>query len=241
MSAHIPRPPEWDEFEAYFLAGWPCEQGLRTVLPFIGGAEPIVVDIGAGGGVFGQRARLIKPRARIVGVEIRSDERAAARHYDQWIERDVFAAERELADLRAHLVTSNPAFKRTLAKLQLALRIVRPGGFVLFHVRADWGHKAEAWDFLHRCPPLVELEIGGRPQYLTGKKPNGDDYGTDWIGAKWLLWQKGWPGVPGEWMTRQLSRLPGASLEWNVRPGDEPTPSPLPEVFWPRSAIGGRS
>ncbi len=240
MSLLIPRPAEWDLYEAYFLAGWPCEQGLRTVIPALPD-EPLLVDIGAASGVFAQRARLIKPHATIVGVEIRTDERAAARHYDRWIERDVFAVERELRDLRPHLVMSNPAFTRTLPKLQLALRIVRPGGFVLFHVRGDWGRSVEASDFLYRCPPLIELEIGGRPHYLAGKKPNGEDYGTDMTGAKWLLWQKGARFVPGEWLKRQLERLPSASMEWNVRPGTEPEASPLPEVFWPKLAIGGRS
>lgn len=231
------RPASWDEHEAYFLAGWPCEQGLRTILPSLGTA--IVIDIGTGGGVFGQRTRLICPQAFIVGAEIRTDEDYASRHYDQWFQADVFKVERELADSRPDLVTSNPAFTHTLAKLQLALRIVRPGGFVLFLVRADWGHSAESWDFLHSCPPLLEMQIGGRPQFLSGKKPNGDDYGTDWAGAKWLLWRKGHASPRGEWRTRQLPRLPGASLEWCERPGTELHPSPLPAAFWPPSALGG--
>jgi len=201
----------------------------------------VIVDIGAASGVFGQRAKLIDPRATIVGVEIRTDERAASRHYDEWIEQDVFAVERQLRDLRPDLVMSNPAFTRTLSKLQLALRIVRHDGYVLFHVRADWGAAAEPWDFLHRCPPLIELQIANRPHYLAGKKPNGEDYGTDNTGAKWLLWRKGAPCVPGQWLKRQLPRLPSASMEWNVRPGTEPKVSPLPEIFWPAHVLGGQS
>lgn len=247
----------WDQHEAYFLAGWPCEQGLRTIFPAVRALRApgrptaisrseaarlerlVVADIGSGSGVFGQRVKLIDPSAYTIGLEIRDDERAAARHYDRWLEGDVFAAEDELRSARPHVIVGNPAFSLTLKKLQLALRCVRVGGFVLFIVRADWGQAEDAWDFLDAHPPLDEFEIGGRPQFRSGQKPDGEDWGTDWAGAKWLLFRRGHVGTAGQWVTKHLPRLPSASLSWSERPGTEIEPSPLPPAFWPQNMLEG--
>lgn len=225
-----------NETESYFTAGWLVEQGLRLVLPTKRRVR--ILDLGTGGGPFGQRARLIAPDAVILGVELREEERPAARHYDQLLIGDMFTMRETLARFLPDLVISNPPFTRTRDAGELALDVVVPGGEVLFLLRADWGGAARDWDWLLENGPAHEYACGGRPSYRSRFDRNEDEEATnDLQGAKWLRWRaRPWRNTTGEWPRRMLPRLPSAALAWTERPGTETVISPLPAMFYPEAA-----
>lgn len=229
-----------DDTESYFTSGWIVEQGLRLVIPAelprpTRAREALrIVDLGTGGGPFGQRARLIAPHAIIMGVELREEERPAARHYDEFLVGDMFDLREKLARFRPHFVVSNPPFTHTRRAGQLALDIVVPGGEVLFLLRADWGGAAKDWDWLLEHGPAHEYACGGRPSYRSRIGREDDEAVNDLQGAKWLRW-RAYPfrNSTGEWPRRMLPRLPSAALSWTERPGTEAVVSPLPSIYYP--------
>lgn len=223
-----------DATESYFTSGWLVEQGLRLVLP--AHRRVRILDLGTGGGPFGQRARLIAPDALSLGVELREEERPAARHYDELIIGDMFEHRERFARFRPDLVVSNPPFTHTRRAGQLALDVVVPGGEVLFLLRADWGGAAKDWDWLLENGASHEYACGGRPSYRSRVDREDDEAVNDLQGAKWLRWRaRPFLNTTGEWPRRMLPRLPSAALSWTERPGTEAVASPLPSLYYPEA------
>lgn len=220
------------KFEAYYTPGPVAEQGLRGMLLRFRLSPRTMIDLCAGAGVFGQRAALVWPECRRVGVEIREEMSPAARHYDRLHLGDF----EDPLDESADLVVSNPPFSRTADVLERALRLLRPGGYALLFVRQSWGYSdADYTHLLHR-PPLHEWGIPGRCNLKrgygkTGRKLNGDNNGH-----KWLIWRRGLASTVCSWTSFPMPALPSTYTRWEAVPGTEPTVEPLEPEFWPLAA-----
>jgi hypothetical protein len=178
--------------------------------------------------VLGQRARLVYPGARLVGVEVRGEERHAARHYDQWIEADYLAPGFGVPR-GADLVVSNPGFSITVATVELALdRLLRPGGWMLLFARKTWGESAAAAALLERRLPRHHWLVHRR----LAMSLDPDD-GVDNCNHVWWAWRCGDDPSRESWDSRLLPALPSAWCDYVVRPGDEASIDPLPRTFWP--------
>ena len=222
---------DWDRWEAYFTPGPVAEQGLRLVPLLRSGPPRTMLDLGAGGGVFGQRAELALPGTVRVGIEVRAhEERAAARHYDRFIPGDFFG----VSGIGSFdLVVSNPPFSRTREALALALSLLGPGGLAIFFVRASWGGAMRDFPFLRRHPPSLAGELVGRVNMRRGVSAKGHQLAGDNVGHKWLVFERGRRVC--SWTTVLFPPLPGEMRRWTTRPGTEKRVDPLPPEFWPGS------
>lgn len=220
----------WDRWEAYFTPGPVAEQGLRLIPTLRANAPRRLLDLGAGAGVFGQRARLVWPGVERFGAEVRAhEERRAARHYEAFWPGDYF-------DLAAghggfDLVVSNPPFSRTRNTLALALSLLAPGGVALFFVRASWGQAMRDFPFVRRHPPTLAGELVGRVNLRRGTSSAGHELAGDNVGHKWLCLERGRRAAA--WTTILLPPLPPDMRRWIHRPGTESRVDALPSEFWP--------
>lgn len=226
-------PPDWDAWEAFFTPGPVAEQGLRLV-SLLRRAPANLLDLGAGAGVFGQRSRLVWPRAERVGVEVRPTERAAARHYSRFLLGDWSVSEvRADAGQGFDLVVSNPPFSRTREMLESALEVLAPRGLVLFFVRASWGLALHDYDFIRRHAPTLQADVPGRVTLRRGRSARGHELNGDLVGHKWLVFSRRRRSA-NSWPTTLLPPLPGDMRRWTVRPGTEARVEPLPSFFHPQ-------
>lgn len=202
------RPREWAVHEAYFTPSAIVLQGLRSLATIL---QPrVVLDLGAGAGVFGQAARAVWPAARLVAVEIRASERVHLRqHFDEVLVDDATTCRLPQADL----VVSNPPFTRAARLAERALDIVRPGGAVGFLTRQTWGDADLVEELLRRRPPVAELTISGRASMAGAGESTKDHFGY-----QWLVWRGRRPHA-ASWRRLLLPRLDHASLGWFARPG----------------------
>jgi hypothetical protein len=217
---------ESQQRETYLIPGPAAEQGIRAASVLLQIRPRVVVDLGTGPGVIGQRAGLVFEQARRIGVEVREQERGASRHYDQWIRADYLAP--GFRAPRADLVVSNPGFSITVGTVEFALdSILCPGGYMLLFARKTWGESAAAADLIMRRPPLHHWLVHRRLAMSM------EDEGTDNCCHVWWVWRCGDDPRRSEWRSRLLPPLPGSWCDWTVRPGDEESVDPLPREFWP--------
>lgn len=218
---------EAQQRETYLIPGPAAEQGLRAAQVLLGIRPRDVLDLGTGPGVLGQRAALVFPRARRIGIEVREDERSASRHYNEWIQADYMRSGFRCP--RADLVVTNPGFSISVGTVEFSLdHVLRPGGHLLLFARKTWGESAAAADLLLRRPPLRSWLVHRRLSMSL------EDEGTDNCCHVWWVWRCGDPGRP-DWSSRLLPPLPTSWCEWTTRPGDEVEVDPLPQEFWPQA------
>lgn len=210
---------EWDATDAHFTPVPVALQPLQS-LARSGVEARVILDLCAGAGSLSLAARMVWPRAEIIAVEVRPEERP---HLRRWCDRvliaDALALDLTLAGLRPDLLLSNPPYRKALPLTTLSLRL-RAARTLLLH-RSTFGSHADAYDFLSRHAPAYELTIGGRPQWRLRESP-------DKVPHFWHLW-----GPRGsEWRRRLQPRLPRTLLTWRERPGTDITPPPLlPDEF----------
>lgn len=226
------RDVRWLEHDAYFTPGPAAEQHLRGVAALLRHERrpdpAVVVDVGAGAGVYLQRARLVWPRARLVAVEVRPEE---AEHLRRWADVVVIAAYDDAAVADAigerggdhEAVVGNFPFKDAAA---ISLWARRRGSTVSSLLPAGFGDREDAEAILVDDPPTHSLRpTGGRMGFL------GD--GKDFQHHEALTWLPG-PARPwGGWRTLPLPPLPDWMRRWHVRPGTERAFAPLPSHLYP--------
>lgn len=233
---------ELDRWEVYLTPGPVAEQGLLAARELLGAQPDVLVDVGAGPGVFGQRAALVFPAARRLGLEVR-DEPRSARHYHDFARVDFRepTVRRLLQKTRPGLLISNPPFTGILDVLQLGHEVVRPGGLVVLLARSTFGGSEADEAELRRRPPVLELAVPGRLRLRRGISPRtGRPYGTDRVGHVFLFWRVGSDRPGALWARGLLPALPSASLGWTERPGDEAYVQALAPEFWPRRSTMSR-
>jgi hypothetical protein len=231
---------EWDTHDAWFTPGAVVEQGLHAAR-ILGGVRPRrILDLGAGAGVFLQRAARAFPGAQRMAVEIRRVERRHLdRHAHQVLIGDMFERRmrHRLRQLGADFIVSNPPYFCALEALQLALATVRFGGWVLFFVRQTFGSSAEVWRWLMANPAAREFTVAGRPNMRSGLSAAGHVMGGDMVGHTWLLFRHdGAAANDPEWPRRLLPPLESVDLGWRVRPGTELHTPSFSDLYLPLAA-----
>lgn len=213
----------WALHSACFTPRAVVRQGLERIrdrLPCC--PRPWVLDVGAGGGVFGQVAREVFAPELLVAVEPREEERAnLLRHYDQVHTMDadefgVFAREHWAV---FDLAPSNPPWDLWADCWLAQWPLVSPGGILAMLGPSTWGHSdeaSEAIDLFEAEPPTEQWRIRGRIAFNGGTA-------VDNRKCSWWVWVKGWPRDPdGAWRCLTLPMLSPADRCWRVRPGTEP-------------------
>lgn len=216
----------WREHDAWFTPGDVAEQVLRGVAD-LGVAPATILDLGAGAGVWGQRAAFVWPAARRRAVELRAEERP---HLERWYHEVSIGDFRDMAPPAVDLVIGNFAFHLMIEKLRWALERAR---WALTIVPAGFGAEERAEQLLLTAPPSDALRLSGRIAFLDIAVDGTTRAGTDFQHHEALLWRRDRaPGVG--WHTHLLPPLPASSRRWLVRPGEELTPRPLSVHFHPR-------
>lgn len=226
---------EWDKWEAYFLSGPVCEQGIRLAALLMPKTRQVrAIDLGAGGGVFGQRARIVLPGVEMTGVEVRKSERPAARHYTTYVQGNYFdqSVQDRVGD-GFDLVTANPPFSRTRTTIEYARQILAPRGVALFFVRRSTGESLEDFEFFRTRAPIRQADIPGRITLRRGKSKRGHELNGDHVGHKWLIFRRGYCRTCS-WPNTLLPPLPADMRRWTVRPGTERHIVPIPSFYYPQ-------
>lgn len=205
-----------------WAANWFCASEGRNM--------KTIVDTGTGAGVFGQQERrILGPEAVLIGIEVRPEEHAAARHYDRFIVGDATdpAIVESIGGVDATI--ANPKFKIWPALLRAYLPISR---FVMFYGTISWGCAEGDEDdsgtgltgaaLFDEFPPLACGRIRGRVAHRgPGLNPKTDKpWGADQRDCCWWLWKRG--NTHPVWQTENLPQLAQHERRWLVPPGSEP-------------------
>ena len=196
------------------------------------------LDPAAGSGCYGKVARRFFPDARIVGIEIRPEERAYLERagYDEVIVGD---ARRVLAELREagrrfDVIATNSAFSLFPEYVRLCVPLLEPGsynivggerepaGTLALLYLSQWGQAAEHWPLIEEHCPFSQVRVGGRVKFRTGINPDtGKPWGAD--SREYCHWV--WKPFPSPkvkaWRCYQLPPLEQHDRAWTVRPGTE--------------------
>lgn len=181
--------------------------------------QPVIVDAGAGSGVYGAELRELLPRAYTIGVEAADHPWPWQRHYSQAVQTDFAKFEPGIA---VDVIVGNPPFSQLEAFVSHALELLRPGGRLFFFGLNEWGQRAPShaklWE-LHR--PCYQWRVQGGIKFRTGTNPkNGKPWSTDARSYSHWCWEKGarplWTGMV------TLPHLPFEHRSWEHPPGQEP-------------------
>lgn len=168
---------------------------VRAVLPYLG--RPLnISDLGCGDGAIGIALRSAwGAGVSIVGFEAhegRADEAMASSGYDDVDSEDILADSFDPRSVDgAELVISNPPFDHAREFLDVAIKMVRPGGLIAFLLRATWVVPTVRAGLTK--PDLLFLRR--RPSFKKSAKGNS----TDSSDYAWHLWRVGDPMHGGRW------------------------------------------
>lgn len=214
-------------YDLYRTHGDAAEQVLRGAAQLgmcRDSLAPRLIDIGAGSGPWGQRARFVWPSSHLTALEIRDEERP---YLERWYD-DVRIGDFRRADIveLADAVIGNAPFYSLVEAITWGLRHVRIGGWICLLGPAGFGADEEAEELLLTTPPRDSLRLAGRLSFT----PDGSDFQHH----EALMWQRlpaSWRSP--SWQTHLLPPLPASSRRWLVEPGRERSPRALPREFWP--------
>lgn len=148
---------------------------------------PVVLDPGAGDGVWGNVLKRECPSAAIYGVELREVRRPEV--YTAWAVGD-FLAGAALIEPSFDLVIGNPPYKNAEQWIRRSLDVVKEGGYLLFLLRLTFleSQKRASGLFVEH-PPLRVAVCGRRPSFSGNGKTSPDAY-------MYCIWRKGFQGEP---------------------------------------------
>lgn len=161
------------------------DEFAQAGLLLVAGAPEVVIDPGAGDGVWGAWARALWPECRIIGVELRPLPRPAA--YDDWITGDFLSVLSRLPP--AELVVGNPPFAHAEPFIRGGLSLLRTEGELLFLLRAAFRNSGcRNRGLFVQHPPWKVWSCDRRPRFY------GSGSGmTDFC---YFHWQQGFAGIP---------------------------------------------
>jgi hypothetical protein len=148
-----------------------------------------IVDVGAGGGIWGQMAARIWPGASITGIEIRPTPVAAS--YHRWVAGDFRLMP---ASGPVDLVIGNPPFRDLEAHIRAALHWMAPDARLLFlaPLRFLEGQR-RARGLWREHPPRKVAVLAKRPSFDGTGRTDATAYAIylwtpDWRAAPELVW-----------------------------------------------------
>lgn len=218
-----------------------CRQGLEFAIERAGipSGSPLI-DIGAGGGVFGQQYNAIVAadasspyrnagdlaRPSNIAIEPREEEAPnLRRHYSTTIVATfaTFAAETLPTMRRGTLDTAWVACNPAFSIFQDIVRTMVPQVCaVLLYGSIAWGCSEEGAELFEQFRPTACGRVRGRVHHRgPGRNPKtGEPWGADQRDVCWWLWQRG--KNPTTWATRNLPLLASVDRQWKIPPGTEP-------------------
>ena len=151
-------------------------------------SQDIILDPGAGTGVWGNACKGIFPEASIVGVEINHDLEIVA-SYDDWHTADYINSD---LGLSVDLVIGNPPYKFTEEFVNKSLTYLKEGGIIAFLLRLSFLESKKRY--------LSMYNAGLNPEkvYCLVQRPNFREYlglkGSDSDAYGIYIWRKGYVG-----------------------------------------------
>ena len=178
--------------------------------------EPVVIlDPSAGAGIFGQAFRVVWPDAETYAVEPKPVESWFLRqNYDYhtigFFEDSYSNGDEDPLSLaNADLVMSNPPFHSWREFVRLGLKLVKPGGYVVYLGLTSWNGRSEAgYELFEETPPVAEMRIPGAVSY----RSRGNDV-RDY--CFWVFRRSGGEEPLPCWVSFNLPRLPGKWRKWH--------------------------
>jgi len=175
---------------------------VRAILPFLG--EPLcTLDLGCGDGAIGAVLREAWGESvTINGIEIDAARAKAAQSlvvsvkpsFDPCTVYDTVECDDALKPCGRDdydLAIANPPFSLAAEFFASALKLVRPGGLIVFLLRASWMIPASRAGI-----PLPDLRfLRRRPSFRKSAKGNSSD-ASDYA---WTVWRVGVPDHGGRW------------------------------------------
>ena len=193
---------------------------------FIQSQGAFMLDPAAGGGVFGQAMGLHPGFAKWTrsGVEIRAEEKAAERHYDNLRLGDALAADTLAWYARYDLIMTNPPFHLWKEYVRTFLPLLRSGGVLALLGLCSWGQRSAAGVELfteHR--PAIQARITGTIGFRgPGINPKtGNKWGSDPRDYCWWVWVNLGDSPIDVWASLNLPLLPAMDRRWRERPGTQ--------------------
>lgn len=186
-------------FEQFPTPVWCVEAALNLIpqSPIPG----IILDAGAGTGIWGQVAKRRWPGAWVIGCEI--DERhAKPGGFDEWEHFDFLEPWYGEAAVPIDLIISNPPFTKGEAFIRKALQMVHPdGGRVVMLLPLAYLAGIDRGNGLWMETPLERVVILCRRPSFTG---NGK---TESVEYAIYVWQNGYTGRPAiDWIRGEKAK-----------------------------------
>lgn len=156
-------------------------------------APDVVLDPGAGLGVYGKAVKEAFPHAYVAGMEIDPQDRPQV--YDEWLVGDylTYPAHRGF-----DLIVGNPPYQLAEEFVRKSLELCVPGGEIIFLFRLEFlASSKRANGLFKEHPPVAVWPLAQRPSFTGNGKTNAMDYAYfHWIkGAHsdpiiyWLNWR----------------------------------------------------
>lgn len=135
-----------------------------------------VLDVGAGGGVWGQEAKsLFRPRS-VTGVELRRIPAPAG--FTDWVPGTDFLTWN--ANIRKHngfdLIVSNPPYKYAEEIIRKSWDLLKPWGWMVFLLRLSFQMGVGRMNGLWKTHYPYKVGVSARRPSFYGGGNNGDDY-----------------------------------------------------------------
>lgn len=159
--------------------------------------QPLILDAGAGNGIWGKAAKAIAPRCTIVGIDIERRVPTYVTEYDDWITGDYL-------DLDSHekfdIIIGNPPYSLAERFVRKSLYLMKDVGSVHFLLPlAFLGSMKRSKGFFQDYPPSIVRVSSRRPSFFSvgGKKTtDAIEYAMyKWIGdsseypsIRWFNW-----------------------------------------------------
>jgi SAM-dependent methyltransferase len=154
------------------------EMGLDLVT----GVPDSVLDVGAGGGMWGFGARARWPDSYLCGCEIRPVSKSVV--YDAWLTSDFLNDE---ISGGFDLVMSNPPFHSIEPIIRRSFTLLAPEGQLLILARLSFLEgKRRAVGLFREHPPKVVSVCASRPRFYDNR--------SGATAFAFYLWEKGWEG-----------------------------------------------
>lgn len=173
--------PKRRDYDFYPTPRQFCDKALRLVeLPEKG----IILDAGAGTGVWGQAYKNIYPKARLFGIDVR--ELPKAEKYDFWETADFL----NTTPLKiASAVVGNPPYNKAEEFIYHSFEYLQDGGKLVLLLRLAFLESAKRYNGLWAEHRLQKCFVSASRVSYTG------DGKTDATAYAVFVWQKGWTGT----------------------------------------------
>ena len=159
----------------------------------------LILDPGAGTGVWGRAAHSLWPEATVIGVDIERG-RPPGGAYDIWFKDSYLDKARywpKFMSRRPDLIIGNPPYRLSQQFIEASLSIVQPGGLVAFLLRLNFLAGECRRVFWQQNTPGRVIVCVQRPSFTSDNGTDATEYGVYvWsdrfhFGAQleWLSWR----------------------------------------------------